>query len=159
MYNMSRTWKQFQNIAARDFSTLWNTLKGNENISKKKAYKYDAMATIRYMLKGEYELSYNKGYDEQLIRDAKDSWKPEEVKQSKLQAQLERFATFVFDSGSIVYGDLDFYTCKRLACKFVYEEYNNTFPMPMAMNLVKSIVYSCKFDIGFQIPEGDKWEI
>lgn len=158
MYNMSRTWKQFKNIMERDFPSLG--ISGNEMISKVKAFKYhDGVPSLRYMLKGKYDLSYNKGYDEVQLKELKDSWKPEVEKQSKLQAQLERFATFVYDSGQMVYGDLDFYTCKRLACKFAYEEYNNTFPMPMAMNLVKSIVYSCKFDIGFQIPEDDKWHI
>lgn len=158
MYNMSRTWKQFQNIACRDFYSVWSQLKGNEMISKKKAYKYDAMATIRYMLKGQLDLSYNKGYDAELLSEAKASWKVDPEKKSKLQDQLERFVTYVYDMG-YVYGDLDYFTCKRCACKFAYDEYNKTFPMPMAMNLVKSIVYSSKFDIGFQIPEGDRWEI
>lgn len=167
MYNMRTTWENFKIQAKNNFPSI--DLKGNGKMSKKAKYSYDAFETIRYMIKGDknYEkgrskVCYIKGYDESFLEECCASWKEEvkETKRTKLQEQLDRFASYVFDDLNMVYGDLDFYSCKSAACKFAYREYSNTFPMPMAMNLVKSIVYSCKFDIGFQIPEDAvRWTI
>lgn len=154
MYNMSRSWKQFQNIMKRDFPSIH----GNQSYSKKKAYRYDSFATIKYMSKGSLDPSYNKGYSQEEIATAKGSWTHEVIKKSKFQEQWERFPNFCYGHGE-EYINIDFELCKNLAMDFARSEYGGVFPMPQAMNLVKSIVYTAMLELHFEIDKKHKWAI
>lgn len=116
MSGMVDTWDNFKKIAKR-LLPFGEDLNGNNDWSFKKKYEYRPKDTIKYMSKGNLQPKYNKGYTQEEVDAARESWVEQQPARTKDQ---ELYQKFVDSNEGCEYWEYD--TLKQAAKRFAFWE-------------------------------------